>query len=114
MEIKAEAKYIRVSPRKLLVLVSLISSLKPKEAVEYLRFVNKSGSQPLRRVITSALAIAQERNLANQDQLRFKQIQILSGPAMKRFRAVSRGRAAEYKKRMSHIRVFLTDYGTKS
>lgn len=112
MEVSATAKYIRVSPRKMELLAKSIKSMAPKQATQVLRLMNQSGALPLGKVILSALANAKNSNLA-EDELGFKKIEVLPGSAMKRFRAVSRGMAHSYKKRMSHVKVVLTT-ATKS
>ncbi|MBI4058390.1 50S ribosomal protein L22 [Candidatus Gottesmanbacteria bacterium] len=108
MEIKAVSKYIRVSPRKLKLIAQSIRSLKPQKATEVLAFMPKSGALEFRKVILSALANAKSQNATIND-LNIASIEVLTGPAMKRFRAVSRGMAHAYKKRMSHIQVVLSD-----
>lgn len=109
MDIQAIAKYIRVSPRKLQLLTDSVRALPAKQAVTTLSFINKSGARELRGVILSALANAKNRNVAGENDLVFKTLSVHPGSAMKRFRAVSRGMAHEYKKRMSHVKVVLTD-----
>jgi large subunit ribosomal protein L22 len=109
MEITALAKYIRVSPRKLQLLAKSVSLMVPETAVGKLKFINKSGSLELQKVITSAMSNAKRLNLADIKNLKISQIQVLPAGGMKRFRAVSRGMAHEYKKRMSHIKVILSD-----
>lgn len=107
MEITATAKFIRVSPRKMELLVRGIKKFSPQTAVDTLKFTNKSGSVPLLKVIASALNNAKQAAIDTGD-VRFKEIHVLPGGAMKRFRAVSRGMAHEYKKRMTHVTVILT------
>ena len=107
MEVKAIAKYIRVSPRKMDLLVRGVKHMAPNHAVVVLEHTSKSGAKPLRKVIASALANATQKNI---DQvLQFKTIEVLSAGGMKRHRPVSRGMAHSYKKRMSHVKVVLTD-----
>ena len=108
MIVSATAKYIPVSAKKLQLLAKNLSTLKPTAALDYLQLVKKSGALPLRRAIASAVANAKGQNLDPQN-LYFDQILILTGPAMKRFRAVSRGRAFEYKRRTTHIKIILKE-----
>lgn len=107
MEISATGKYIRVTPRKLVLVARGLKSLAPQAALTQLEFIQKSGAKALRQVIASALANAKQQNLEPKS-LVFTQIAVTPGGAFKRFRAVSRGMAHEYKKRMSHVRVVLT------
>jgi len=78
-------------------------------AITTLGFMNKSGAKELQKVIASALANAKNSGVEKQGEFFIKEIQVLPGSAMKRFRAVSRGMAHTYKKRMSHIKVILTE-----
>ena len=109
MEAVATSKYIRVSPRKLTLLVKSLKSLTPSAAAATLEFIHKSGAEPLRETILAAIANAKNRNVGSIDQLVFKSIEVQPGSGMRRFRAVSRGMAHEYKKRMSHIKVVLAE-----
>jgi large subunit ribosomal protein L22 len=108
MESQATAKYVRVSPRKLKLLVSSIRNLTPDRAMASLDFINKSGAKDLKKLVESALSNAKNINM-DLSNIKFKEIQVLPGGAMKRFRAVSRGMAHTYKKRMSHVKVILRD-----
>lgn len=59
-------------------------------------------------VVAAAIANATQKQVKPED-LRFKAVEIMEGPARKRWHAVSRGMAHSYKKRMTHVRVILTD-----
>lgn len=107
MDIKAEQKYLLISPKKVRVVVAMIKRLKPSLAVENLSLVGKSAAEPLRKVILQALANARVKGIS-EDTLSFKEIQIGEGPRLKRGQPVSRGQWHPIKKRMSHIRVVLT------
>ena len=107
MDIKAEAKHIRMSPRKVRLVVNVIKSLSPQEAIEKLRFVNKRAAKPVAKVIQSAIANAKNNLKLDESSLRFKEIQVNEGPTLKRSRAISRGRSHQIMKRTSHIKVIL-------
>lgn len=108
MEYQATAKYVRGSTRKLRLIAAALRPLSPSATLAKLRELPKSAAGPLREVIASALAAAKNKN-ANLEVLKFKTIEVMGGPAMKRWHAVSRGQAHGYKKRMTHVRVILTD-----
>jgi large subunit ribosomal protein L22 len=112
MDIKAEQKYILLSPSKIRPLAKLVKKMKPAEALEKLPFVAKRASEPIVKVIKSALANARARGLMETDLI-FKEIQISEGPRLKRGNPVSRGQWHPIKKRMSHIRVVLTTLDLK-
>lgn len=113
MDYQATAKYIRRSTRKLRLVADSIRGLAPTEAVIHLERMMKQSAEPLADVIKSALANVKQKQ-AVTDTVRFKTIEIMGGPSMKRWRAVSRGQAHAYKKRMTHIRVILTDEKMKN
>ena len=106
MDIKAEQKYLLISPKKVRVVVEMIKRLKPSLAVESLSLVGKAAAEPLRKVILSAIANARVKGIS-EDTLTFKEIQVGEGPRLKRGQPVSRGQWHPIKKRMSHIRVIL-------
>jgi large subunit ribosomal protein L22 len=110
MDIKAEQKYILISPQKVRAVVEMIKKLSPSLAAESLVLVAKRGAMPLRKVILSALANAKNKGLSETDMV-FKEIQIGEGPRLKRGNPVSRGQWHPIKKRMSHIKVILTTKG---
>lgn len=99
-------KFLRMSPKKIRVVVQAIKGLKPDRAVEMLPFVGKRAGEPLAKTIKSAIANARMKG-AKVEELEFKEIQIGEGPRLKRGMAAPRGRYHPIKKRMSHIRVVL-------
>jgi len=108
MEYRALAKYIRISPRKVRLVVDAVKPLSVMRALEQLSLMKKHAALTVRDVIQSAIANAKGKN-ADTDSLTFKSIDVTEGPVMKRFHAVSRGMGHSYKKRMTHIRVVLVD-----
>jgi large subunit ribosomal protein L22 len=106
MEFISTQKYLRLSPSKIREVVFMIKKLSPQKAIETLPFVNKRASKPLLKVISTALAQAKEKGVA-EDKVFIKEIQINEGPRLKRGMPVSRGRWHPIVKRMSHIRVVL-------
>jgi len=108
MEYSATAKYIRVSTRKLRLIRDSIMGLSPKEAIDVLGFTPKNAARPMSLVIRSAVANAIQKG-AKEQNLVLKEVIVMGGPMMKRFHAVSRGMAHEYKKRMTHVRVTLSE-----
>jgi large subunit ribosomal protein L22 len=104
---QAEQKYIRISPRKIRLVVNSIKHLTPVEAILALKFMNKSSSLVVSKTIKQAVANATNNHGAEATTLRFDSIQVNSGATYKRFRAVSRGRGHSVFKRTSHIKIFL-------
>ncbi len=110
MEYQATAKYIRATPRKVRLVADSIRRLTPAAAIARLSQLPKRSGEFLSRTIQSALANAKQKKVS-EAALRFKRIEVMGGPVMKRWHAVSKGQAHQYKKRMTHIRVVLTDEG---
>jgi len=104
MEGIAIQKYIRMSPRKLRLIVDMVRKVKPQEAIAVLPFIRKRAADPVRKTIRAAIANAVQQG-ANPEELVFKEIQVNQGPKLKRFRAAARGRARGYERKMSHIKV---------
>ncbi len=106
MEIRATQKFVRMSPRKLRLVVPLVKNLPPTRAVEVLPHVGKRAAGPLGKVIKTAIANAKIKKISDSD-LVFKEIQINEGPRLKRWKPGARGRTKPYQRKMSHIRVVL-------
>ena len=106
-------KFLRMSPKKIRVVVEAIKKLTPEKAVEVLPYVGKRAAEPLAKTIKSAIANARMQG-EKQEELVFKEIQIGEGPRLKRGRAAPKGRYHPEVKKMSHIRVVLTTRKVKS
>jgi len=107
MEVKAIAKNVRISPKKVKLVVDQIKNKKPAEAVKILEFTNKRSTPAIYKVIMSAIANAKNNYNLDEGSLLFKQISVNKGLMLKRYRPVSRGRAHHILKRASHIKVVL-------
>lgn len=112
MDYQATSKYIRTSTRKLRLIADAVTSISPADALVQLANMPKDAAGPMAKVVASAIANATQKQVKVED-LRFKTIEVMGGPVMKRFHAVSRGQAHSYKKRMTHVRIILTDEGAK-
>jgi len=108
MEVSATAKNIRISPKKIRLVVDQIKKMDPAEALSILDFTQKSSSGPLKKIISSAIANARNNFGLEEGSLKFKAIEVGKGPVFKRYRPVSRGRAHAILKRTSHIKVVIT------
>jgi len=113
MEAKAVQKFIKMGPRKLRLVADAVRAKTPQEALEILPFITKRAASPISKVINTAIANARVKNM-DETRLIFKTLEINEGPRLKRFRAVSRGRAHGYIRQMSHIRVVLTEKPVKA
>lgn len=108
MEYQATSKYVHMSTRKVRLVADAIRTMNVEKALVALSATPKFAAIPLSKTIQSAMANAKLKG-AKTEQLMLKQIEIMGGPMMKRWHAVSRGMAHGYKKRMTHIRVILEE-----
>lgn len=112
MEAKAIARYIRMSPRKVRLVVNLIRGKKVEEAVNMLHFIPNRGSKPVEKVLRSAVANAlnkDETSKLNPEDFFVKEIKVDEGPTMKRFNPGPMGRASLIRKRSCHITVVVSN-----
>ncbi|MER3537755.1 MAG: 50S ribosomal protein L22 [Thermus sp.] len=107
MEAKAIARYIRISPRKVRLVVDLIRGKSLEEARAILRYLNKRAALPVAKVLESAAANAVNNHDLLEDRLFVKAAYVDEGPALKRVLPRARGRADILKKRTSHITIVL-------
>lgn len=110
MEYQATAKYIRISTRKMRLVADAIRGLSADRAIVVLTTTPKAAATPLLKLIRSAIANAKKTE-SDAHTLTIKELNVMGGPMMKRFRAVSRGMAHTYKKRMTHVHIVLADKG---
>lgn len=109
--VRAIAKYVRVTPRKLRLVADLIRGKSAQEAWSILEFTPKRAAGPLKKVLESAIANAKHNNDMAAESLSVARVMIDEGPVMKRFMPRARGRAAAIKKRTSHITVVVASKG---
>lgn len=110
MQARAEARYIRVSPRKARLVVDLIRGRKAGEALTILRTTHKRIAPIVEKVLRSAIANAeQSASEVDVDQLVVKEAYVNEGPRMKRIRPAPMGRAYRYQRRMAHIAITLAE-----
>ena len=109
MEVRALAKYVRMSPIKLKPVVNLIRGKDLKEALTILKFTPGKGSEIVEKVVKSAAANAENNFDLNPDDLFVAEVYANKGPTMKRWRAGAQGRAAMILKRSSHVGVKLRE-----
>jgi len=108
MEIKTIQKYQHTTPRKLRLVADLVRKMKPATALIQLQFTNKAATEPLSKAIKTVLANAKQQNLS-EEMLVFKSIEVNEGPKLRRSNFAGRGRVRPFKKRMSHVRIIVTD-----
>lgn len=109
METRAVAKFVRVSPRKIRLVMDEVRGMKVGEALNMLTFTPQKGAYLLRKLLNSALANAEQNAGVDVDALYIKRIYADGGPMMKRFRPRALGRATRIRKRLSHLTVILDE-----
>jgi large subunit ribosomal protein L22 len=107
MEARAQARYVRVTPMKARRVVDLIRGLPAAEAQAILRFAPQAASEPVGKVLDSAVANAENNHNLNPATLVVSEAFVDEGPTMKRFRPRAQGRAYRIRKRTCHITVVL-------
>ncbi|HIT77459.1 MAG TPA: 50S ribosomal protein L22 [Candidatus Limihabitans stercoravium] len=105
----AIAKYIRIAPSKVHVVLDLIRGKNYIEAVAILKTTSKAACEPVLKVLNSAAANAEVNKGMNKDALYVAECFADQGPTLKRVQPVSRGRAYRILKRTSHITVILDE-----
>ncbi len=108
MMAKAHARYIRISPRKIRLIMDEIRGKRVEDALNILSFMPKKGAKILKKLIESAVANAENQNM-DVDQLRITRIYADEGPMLKRWRPRALGRATMIRKRTSHLTVILEE-----
>lgn len=107
MEIKADIKHVRISPKKLRFIVDDVKKMKPVDALNALLYSPKRGAKILLKAIKSAISNAKNNYKIDENLLRFKLLSVESGRSLKRFRPGGRGTTKPFKRRTSHIKVVL-------
>lgn len=105
METRAQARFVRVTPRKARRVVDLIRGLPADEAQAVLRFAPQAASEPVGKVLASAIANAEHNDEQDRDSLVVSRAWVDEGPTLKRIQPRGFGRAFRVTKRTSHITV---------
>jgi large subunit ribosomal protein L22 len=102
---RAVARYVRVSPMKARRMVNLVRGLPANEALTVLQFAPHAASEPVYKVLASAVANAENNERLDPDSLLVSEAFVDEGPTLKRFRPRAQGRAYRIRKRTCHITV---------
>ena len=101
----AQARYVRMTPMKCRRVVDLVRGMPVQEALDVLRFAPQAASEPVGKVLASAIANAENNKQLDAGSLVVAQAYVDEGPTLKRFRPRAQGRAFRIRKRTSHITV---------
>ena len=109
MEARAQARYVRVTPQKARRVIDLIRGMNAADAQALLTFAPQAASEPIGKVLASAVANAANNHAMDPRGLVVSQAFVDEGPTMKRIRPRAQGRAYRIRKRSSHITVIVSD-----
>ncbi|GMO67434.1 MAG: 50S ribosomal protein L22 [Endomicrobiia bacterium] len=110
MEVKAIAKFVRYTPRKINQILTLIKNKKVEKAFEILSFLPKSATVIVKKVLKSAIANAGK--VKDYSDIKVKEAWVGNGPILKRVMPGSRGKSRPIKRRTSHLTIVVSDVGT--
>ena len=109
MEVKASLNNLRTAPRKVRQVVDLVRNKSISEARNLLEFTVKKSSEPVLKLLNSAVSSAVHDFKLNEVDLYVSKITVDEGPKLKRWHAMSRGRAYPIIKRTSNINLILSE-----
>ncbi len=105
MEAKAVAKQVRVSPRKARLVIDLVRGKEIGEAIGILKNTPNKAAKVIEKVLTSAVANAENNHGMIADELYVSEAYIDEGPTMKRYKPRAMGQASPINKRTSHVTI---------
>ena len=109
MEAQATLRFLRMAPRKVRLVADQVRGQPVEEALQALRFSPRAASRPLKKLIESAVANAENNHGLDIDTLWVREIRVDEGPTLKRWRPRAQGRAFPVMKRTSHVSVVLAE-----
>ncbi len=109
METQASARYVRIAPRKVRIVVDLIRGKSVGDALAILRNTPKAASPLVEKVLSSAVANAEHNFEIKGDNLYVAKVFVDQGPTLKRFKARARGMASRINKKTSHVTLVVAE-----
>jgi large subunit ribosomal protein L22 len=109
LDVKAVSRFVRISPRKVHILVDTVKGKPVEKGLNILKFMPQKAAAIVEKIVRSAVANAEQRAGVDVDALIIKNITADQGPSLKRFSARARGRGTQIIKRTSHITVTLAE-----
>lgn len=109
MEIKSQAKFIRMSNRKVEIVIEMLRGKSIVDAENILHFSKRIAAKPVLKVLKAATADAEHNFKLSKDNIFIKAATVGQGPALKRWRPRAFGRAAPIKKHTCHITLILAE-----
>jgi large subunit ribosomal protein L22 len=114
MEARAITKFIRVSPRKVRLVVDQIRGKGVEEALNILKFTPKRSASIVAKTVRTAVANAENTQSVDVDRLFIKQAKVDEAGMWKRFTSRAHGRATRVRKRLSHVTIVLDEAQKRS
>jgi large subunit ribosomal protein L22 len=109
MEARAKLSYVRLSPQKTRWVVDMVRGKGVQDALNILRFSPQKAAAVVSKLVSSAVANAEQKGVSDVDRLVVKAISVDQGPVLKRFMPRAQGRATKIRKPTSHITVILDE-----
>jgi len=109
METRAVAKFVRISPRKIRLVMDQVRGKQVGEALNMLSFAPQRGARILKKLVNSAIANVEQNTGVDVDSLYIMRVYADEGPTLKRWRPRAQGRATSIRKRTSHLTVVLNE-----
>ena len=109
MEARAKLSYVRLSPQKTRLVVDMVRGRGVQDALNILKFSPQKAAAVVSKLVSSAVANAEQKGVSDVDRLFVKTITVDQGPALKRFLPRAQGRATKIRKPTSHIVVVLDE-----
>ena len=109
MDATAKATYVRVTPRKVQIVLDLIRNQPVEKALAILKYTPKAACEPTYKLLKSAMANAENNFNMDPERLYVAQATVGAGATLKRMRPMAKGRGARINKRTSHITLTLRE-----
>jgi len=110
----AKLNYLRIAPRKVRLVADLVRGMNANKAVAILANTRKRASEPMMKLVKSAIANAKNNLEMDENKLYIAELRVDEGPTLKRWRPRAFGRAYGINKRTSHIKLILKEHVTQS
>lgn len=109
MDVRASLRHLRQSPTKVRLVVDVIRGMSAVEAEQRLHFIRKRASLPVRKLLLSAMANAENNFKLERADLFVKEARVDEGPTLKRWQPKAYGSAGQIRKRSCHVILVLED-----
>jgi len=109
MEVKANLKHLRMSPRKARLVIDVVRKMPVLEALDQLKFIGKLAAEPISKLIKSGIANAENTYSLEASNLYIKEIRSDEGVMLKRWMPRAHGRATSIRKRGCHLSLVLAE-----